>query len=112
MIPALSHRYQYAVYLIFVERTFKERCYLYVRRSLWYTHNLVERSSSMASALAQAEIFSILSRYVFSTHTFLLICDSSCLNLPGASGGSKAIVWTENETSSPKGKDRSPESPG
>ena len=37
----------------------------------------------MSSALAQAEILSILSRYVFSTHTFLLICDFFCLNLPG-----------------------------
>ena len=53
----------------------------------------------MSSALAQAEILSILSRYVFSTHTFLLICDFSCLNLPGMvlRGGPKAIVWTENE---------------
>ena len=42
-----------------------------------------ERTSSMSSALAQAEILSILSRYVFYTHTFLLICDFSCLNLPG-----------------------------
>ena len=37
----------------------------------------------MSSALAQAEMLLILSRYVYSTHTFLLICDFSCLNLPG-----------------------------
>ena len=53
----------------------------------------------MSSALAQAEILSILSRYVFSTHMFLLDCDFSCLKFTrdGASGDLKAIVWAENE---------------
>ena len=37
----------------------------------------------MSSALAQAKSLSILSRYVITIHTFLLICDYSCLNLPG-----------------------------
>ena len=50
----------------------------------------------MSSALAQTEMLSILSRYVFSTHTFLLIFMLE-FTRDGASGGSKAIVWTENE---------------
>ena len=38
----------------------------------------------MLSALAQAEILSILSRYLyFYLHFVLLICDFSYLNLPG-----------------------------
>ena len=49
----------------------------------------------MSSALAQVEIWSILSRFVFSTHTFLLIGDFICLNQftrDGASVSPKAVV--------------------